>query len=165
MMAADLLAASQRGDAVAIGRILAADEASDLPNVRDDRHMMPALHWACASDEEASAKALLADRRTDRTALSAHGMSALHVAASANAPRALSLLLSEGFDVNAINEWGETPLHVAATAGSQAAVALLIEGGADTSKRDKWDRTAATVARQQGLDPVKLGLPLASVAE
>ena len=102
----EIIAAAQRGDAAAVAQLLAADTAT--PNAKSAMHGMPALHWACASDEVECARELLADPRTDRHATSAHGMTALHIAASASAPRTLEFLLAEGFAVDAVNEWSES---------------------------------------------------------
>ena len=160
-----LIDAAQCGDSAKLQQILADNAEAGLPNMVDDRYSMPALHWACASDEAECARLLLSDSRTDRSAVSSHGMTAMHVAASSNSLRALTLLISDGFALESINEWGETPLHVAATSGSQAAVAALLAAGANTMARDKWGRNASAVAKQQGLDPNTLGLPAVAPAE
>ena len=117
-----VLDAAMRGDAEALAALLAG--GAD-PNARDGRHAMPALHWACASDEAKCVDALLCDGRTDVSAKSAHGMSALHVAASSNALTSLLRLLAAGLSVDQRNEWEETPLHVAVAGDSSSCVAFF----------------------------------------
>ena len=153
----ELLSAAQRGDAHSVSRLLATKAS---PNVRSGTHKMPALHWACASDEKECARLLLADERTDLTLTSEHGMSATHVAASANALQCLSLLLQVRVNpIEVRNDWQETPLHVAATAGAHRCISLLLDAGASPLAVDQWKRTAAIVAQQQGLQADALGLP------
>ncbi|EOD06610.1 hypothetical protein EMIHUDRAFT_219147 [Emiliania huxleyi CCMP1516] len=151
-----VLDAAMRGDAEALAALLAG--GAD-PNARDGRHAMPALHWACASDEAKCVDALLCDGRTDVSAKSAHGMSALHVAASSNALTSLLRLLAAGLSVDQRNEWEETPLHVAVAGDSSSCVAALLSAGASAFAVDRWGRSASAVAEQQGSNPARFGLP------
>eukprot|EP00966_Prymnesium_polylepis_P303902 7020777-Prymnesium_polylepis.1 len=156
-----LTAAAQRGDSQAVAQLLndASTSASDV-NARDELHSMTPLHWACSCDEVQSAVLFLADPRVDKAATSTHLLTALHHAAVANAMRVLPVLLADGhFKVDAANEWGETPLHLAAAAGHKRAVEALLAARAEAAAKDKWGRTASTVAKEQGLQPVALGLP------
>ena len=75
-----VIAAAQRGDASELALLLESGESS---NVCDEQYRMPALHWACASDEAKCVKVLI-EGACDKLAKSAHGMTALHVAAMEN---------------------------------------------------------------------------------
>ena len=119
--ALSVLDAAQRGDSKELAQLLASHHDDDLPNARDSQRRMPALHWACASDEHKCVHAFLDDPRTDVTATAAHGMTAIHICASSNAPASLSLLLdSKALSVDCRNEWDETALHVAATSEAKS---------------------------------------------
>lgn len=162
----ELITAVKESNASEVARILATNKEPDLPNARDGIGGMPALHCACALDDEQCARSLLNDPRTDVRAVVRPGMTAAHIAAKANAPRALALLLAaEPAFTDLVNEWGETALHTAATAGSKSVIALLLAAGADTQRGDAWGRSASAAARQHGLNEVALGLPPLSEAE
>merc|ERR1711959_277889 len=65
-----------------------------------------------------------------------HGMTALHLAASASgsgAPEVIKALLARGASSSVYNSYGRTPLHEACFSGRAKAVRALLEGDADTS--------------------------------
>lgn len=112
-------------------------------------------HVAAESDEAECILALAACPAWSADARNARGMSALHVASQANAPRSVRALIDAGAALDAINEWRETPLHLAAAAGHAQVVDVLLaasdlRGYAWGEALDRWGRSATHVAREQG---------------
>jgi len=107
--------------------------------VTDSRRQTPLMLAAAFGTVEAM-QALI-DAGADVNAVSASGLTALHL--SAGDIRKASLLVQHGANVNARSQMGRTPLIVASsTHGASAVVRLLLEKGADIQAGDTLGLTS-----------------------
>jgi ankyrin repeat protein len=83
-------------------------------------------------------------------AVSRHGETLLHVAASCGSTSVAGVLLQHGANANATNRDRETPLHVAAARGRLKMVRLLLEAGARREAETILGQTAADYATRAG---------------
>jgi len=142
----DLIAAAERGDRIAVSRLLDAGTAVDTRAVDGTT----ALHWAARADNletvtlllEAGADAEVADR---------YGITPLYLAAENGNAEVIAALLDAGADSNAVAPIGETALMTATRTGKLAALTLLLERGADVEARDpEFAQTALMLAVREG---------------
>ena len=176
MTAADLFAAIDAGDAVAVAALLAADPS--LAAARDGDGVSATMH-ALYHGQQALAAAIAAALpeldifeaaalgRVDRlrelvasdpglaTARSADGFTALHYPAFfglGQAAEAGRILLAAGAEVNARsdNPFAVLPIHSAVAGNHDEVVAVLIDSGADVNARQRHGWTPLHGAAQNG---------------
>ncbi len=101
---------------------------------------------------------LALDRRFER------GITALHVAASANRVGAIRLLLEHGANLEARDDRGKTPLIWALEHRSDVAIPVLLDAGADVTARDNEGMTPLLALLHSGsvitiYAPISVAMP------
>ncbi len=125
---------------------LARDARVD-PNARNPAGETPVL-WAALRNQLPTLQALVARGG----ALQPEGWTALHYAASGNAPEVARWLLAQGVAADPRAPNGRTPLMQAARYASEEVVDALLAAGADVKLVDRDGATAIDAARQAGRD-------------
>jgi ankyrin repeat protein len=121
---------SIRNDNLTVLRTLIKENGVGKADVRGQTPLMLAAAFGSYD-----AMKLLIDSGADVKAVSASGVTALHLCAGDI--KKVRLLLDRGADVNAKSQMGRTPLLVAAfTAGASDTVSLLLSKGADANTAD-----------------------------
>jgi hypothetical protein len=143
LRAADLVAAAQAGDGVAVDRLLRLG----LPVDSRDAQGCTALLRACGGGHLAIA-ALLLDRGADARLAATTGATALSAAVSARREPAVRLLLERGIDPGQRLPGAITPLMVACALGLPAIARALLEHRADAAAVDESGNNALHAAAQ-----------------
>jgi ankyrin repeat protein len=141
-----LIAAAERGDRGAVGRLL------DLGTPVDTRAVdgTTALHWAARADHLDLVRMLLT-AGADASAADRYGVTPLYLAAENGNAAVIAALLDAGADVNAVAPIGETALMTAVRTGRLEAIELLIDRGAGVDARDReFEQTALMLAVREG---------------
>eukprot|EP00051_Salpingoeca_urceolata_P018264 m.255300 g.255300 ORF g.255300 m.255300 type:complete len:379 (+) comp19159_c0_seq9:78-1214(+) len=138
---------------------LCEQEGADV-NVGNFAGETPLYH--ALYSRQASTALYLLEHGADASALTVHGFSVLHMAASRGMSEVLARLLQDGkADSNIRAAQGMTPLHCAAISGRTTAIEVLVqEGKADPSMEDDKGNTPFALAVDQpetGLRLVQLG--------
>ena len=142
----DLIAAAERGDRIAVSRLLDAGAAVDTRAVDGTTP----LHWAARADSLTTVTLLL-DAGADAEVADRYGITPLYLAAENGNADVIAALLDAGAQPNAVSPIGETALMTATRTGKRAAVALLLERGADVDARDaEFAQTALMLAVREG---------------
>jgi len=141
-----LVAAAERGDRGAVGRLL--DGGTDVDTRAVDG--TTALHWAVRADELDTVRLLLA-AGADAAAEDRYGVTPLYLAAENGSTAVVAALLDAGADANAIAPIGETALMTATRTGVLETMTLLIDRGANVDARDReFEQTALMLAVREG---------------
>jgi ankyrin repeat protein len=141
-----LVAAAERGDRVALNRLLDAGADAAAPAVDGTT----ALHWAARADE-LDAVRLLLEAGADPRAVDRYGITPLYLAAENGSAAVIEALLDAGADPNAVAPIGETALMTATRSGRREAIALLLDRGANVDARDlEFEQTALMLAVREG---------------
>src|SRR5688572_6708279 len=143
---ATMLAAIERGDEAAVGRLL---DTGTSPNLRSPATGITPLIWASNFGDLEVMELLLS--RGARIDVHARGYGTpLSSAAYFGRAPAVRLLLDRGADPNVGTSTGFTPLMMAAMGGNRESLDLLIRAGADVNARDGLGTTALSAAREAG---------------
>ena len=113
--------------------------AAYLASVGADITQLTAIHrllGACATLNEAEARAIIASHPDIIDTLSESDREALSIAVTDNRIDVVRLMLSLGWPLTQDGEWGGTPLHWAAWNGRVDIVKLLLQHGAPVNQRD-----------------------------
>ncbi len=145
---------AQSGDTAALDRALSSRRPEDERGVvyewvelRDPREKT--AYMIAAENGHAHAVRFLRDRGADPRAVSAHGETALHLAAATGQLGSVELLLAEGvLDVDAQAGAGETALLIASTRGHRTVVAELLRARARSDLADRRGSTPLHGAAQ-----------------
>ncbi len=105
---------------------------------------------ACALDDTARLKEVLAEDPGAATAAGDFGMAPLHWAARAGSMACARILLAAGAPVNALNKARRSPLQLAAEHDRAEVIHLLAGHGADLDTQDRKGRTPLQRAAYEG---------------
>lgn len=125
---------------------------------RVDKAGMNMLDHAVTDNSAEILHVLLSRPGINLRARNKDGWNALHIAAKANAAKAIGELVAKGLEVNGKTAEGYTPLHIAALNGSIGAINALLLRGADTQARDAAGKTPLDEAIAQNNEAVMLAL-------
>lgn len=136
--AADVADAAMRGDAAAVGRLLA--ERADVNAAQADG--ATALHWAVYRNDLDLVRSLVA-AGADVTVVNSSGVAPLLLAAETGNTGIVRALLDAGAPLDATLRGGETALMMATRTGSVPTIELLLERGAAVDAREHLRGTTA----------------------
>ncbi|HEX5045737.1 MAG TPA: ankyrin repeat domain-containing protein [Gammaproteobacteria bacterium] len=140
-----LLDAAQRGDRIAVARLL--DTGADVKANVDG---VTALHWAARAESLDTVKLLLKSGADPRAA-DMFGVTPLYLAAENGSAPVIAALLDAGADPNTVAPTGRTALMTAVRNGKLDAIALLLDRGAVLDARDtEFEQTALMIAVREG---------------
>jgi ankyrin len=150
---AALLAAAERGDRIAVSRLL---DAGANVNARAVDDTTP-LHWAARADSVDTVATLL-ESGADAVAADRYGVTPLFLAAENGDAALIAALLDAGAPVDSKAPTGETALMTATRTGKIDAIKLLLDRGAAVDTREpEYQQTALMLAvRENHPEAVKL---------
>lgn len=136
-----LIAASRKGDAVSIVKLL---QMGGNPMCCDEFGRSPA-HY-CAKNDDAKCLAMLLDLGVDLETPDVNGRTPMHISCMFGCLFALQFLLESAADVHAEDYNRNTALHFAARSAYLRCCRLLLEYGADMSLRNDQQMTPRMLA-------------------
>jgi ankyrin repeat protein len=138
--------AAQRGDRIAVSRLLDGGAAVDARTLDG----ATALHWATRADSLETVELLLG-AGADARAVDLYGVTPLYLAAENGSAPVIAALLEAGADPNTAAPTGQTVLMTAVRNGKVDAIALLLDRGAVLDARDpEFEQTALMLAVREG---------------
>ena len=130
-----LMAASRKGDLVAVRQLIQAGEPTDAR----DWNGLSALHWAAKSGQTDTIRLLIKEGNARVDARDEAAQTPLHLAVKYNRVDAVKALLAAGADPNAKDFDFWTAMHFAARRGNVAVIRMLAEKGADPNALCRMD--------------------------
>jgi ankyrin repeat protein len=148
----EIAAAAQRGDRVAVQKLIQAK--TDVNATQVDG--ATALHWAVYREDAAMVDILIRAGANVQAANRA-GMTPLTMASIYGNAAIIDRLLKAGADAKSLGPNGETMVMFAARNGSPEAIRILVEAGADVNAREPLRGTTALMwaAEQKHPEAVK----------